>query len=103
MFGSLALRKPVIGFVTNVFVTDTTVRSAPRVVRAGYITTALWGCFFATRLLIQVPLWAAGATTALAATKLLMGLPMYAALLWVSWLIVRSALDYAESAPTPRG
>lgn len=97
MLGSLLVRKPLIGVVTNLLVHDEATKSAPRVIRAGYIATALWGCFFALRLAVQVPLWAAGVTTALAATKLLMGLPMYAALLWLSWLIVRSALDSVES------
>lgn len=97
MFGSLVVRRPIVGLIVRFTVQDAEARSTRRVVRIGYLTTIMWGCFFALRLLVQVPLWAAGATAALGATKLLMGLPMYAALLWVTWLMVRSALDSARS------
>lgn len=97
MFGSLLFRRPLIGLLIRFFVKDEDARTAMRVVRVGYLTTVMWGSFFALRLLVQVPLWAAGATAALAATKLVMGLPLYAALLWISWLMVRSALDSTKS------
>jgi hypothetical protein len=92
MLGSLLVRKPLIGFIARFLIHEGNAPTERRVVRAGYIATAMWGCFFALRLLIQVPLWLAGATTALAATKLIMGLPMYAALIWVTWLMMRSAV-----------
>jgi hypothetical protein len=63
--------------------------------RAAYLATVVWTSFFALRLLVQVPLYLARATAALAATKLLMGLPLYAALLWLTWLMMRSALNSA--------
>jgi len=70
-------------------------RSTPIVRRAAYLATVVWACFFGLRLAVQVPLYLAQATAALAATKLLMGLPLYAALLWVTWLMMRSALAAA--------
>lgn len=97
MFGSVVLRKPLIGAIGQLLVVDEASRGGRSVVRAGYITTVMWGCFFGLRLLIQVPLWLAGATTILAATKLIMGLPMYAALIWVTWLMMRSASASAKS------
>lgn len=97
MFGSILLRRPLVGAIAQLLVPDQTTRSQRHVVRVGYLTTAMWGCFFALRLLIQVPLWLAGATTILAATKLLMGLPMYAALIWVTWLMLRSARVASQS------
>jgi uncharacterized membrane protein len=42
------------------------------------------------RLGVQVPLYLAEQAGALAATKLVMGLPLYAAVLWVTWLMVRA-------------
>ena len=41
---------------------------------------------FATRLLVQVPLYVAENVTALGITRLVMGAPLYAAVLWVAWL-----------------
>jgi hypothetical protein len=51
----------------------------------------LWAFFFASRLIIQLPLYFANLTAALAATKLIMGLPLYAAMLWVTWMLLRSS------------
>jgi hypothetical protein len=50
---------------------------------------------FVLRLGIQVPLYLAEQAAALAATKLLMGLPLYAAVLWVTWLMVRAVYTRA--------
>lgn len=41
---------------------------------------------FATRLLVQIPLYFAENVTALGITRLVMGAPLYAAVLWVAWL-----------------
>jgi hypothetical protein len=70
-------------------------RTSPLVRRAAYLATIVWACFFGLRLAVQVPLYLAQATAALAATKLLMGVPLYAALLWLTWLMMRSALSAA--------
>ena len=60
------------------------------------VTTWLWVGLFSLRLGVQVPLYLAEQAAALAATKLLMGLPLYAAVLWVTWLMVRAV--YARRA-----
>jgi len=67
----------------------------PVVRRVAYLATVVWACFFGFRLAVQVPLYLSHATAALAATKLLMGVPLYAALLWATWLMMRSALSTA--------
>jgi hypothetical protein len=92
---SILIRKPLIGFITNMLVSENPARSSPIVRRAAYLATVVWACFFGLRLAVQLPLYLAQATAALAATKLLMGLPLYAALLWVTWLMMRSALAAA--------
>ena len=97
MLGSILVRRPLIGVFTNLFASDNPLRDSPIVRRAAYIATLAWAGFFALRLIVQVPLYFAGATSALAATKLLMGVPLYAAMLWVTWLMMRSAL----SSPAP--
>ena len=95
MLVSILVRRPLIGIVTNMLVSENPARSTPIVRRAAYLATVVWACFFGLRLAVQVPLYLAQATAALAATKLLMGLPLYAALLWVTWLMMRSALAAA--------
>jgi hypothetical protein len=95
MLLSILIRRPLIGIVTNMLVAEDPARTSPLVRRAAYLATVVWACFFGLRLSVQVPLYLAQATAALAATKLLMGVPLYAALLWLTWLMMRSALSAA--------
>ena len=95
MLVSILIRRPLIGLLTSVLVPENPARTSAIVRRAAYLATVVWACFFGLRLLVQVPLYLAQATTALAATKLLMGVPLYAALLWLTWLMMRSALAAA--------
>jgi len=93
---SLAVRRPLIGVITALLTGDQAWRSdaAKRTVLT--VTTWLWVGLFSLRLGVQVPLYLAEQAAALAATKLLMGLPLYAAVLWVTWLMVRAV--YARRA-----
>ena len=52
--------------------------------------TIAWAALFYVRLAVQLPLYFAGDVTALAATKLVMGIPLFAPLVAVSWLAVRA-------------
>nr|WP_261165559.1 DUF3159 domain-containing protein [Microbacterium sp. Marseille-Q6965] len=54
-----------------------------------------WAALFYARLAVQLPLYLAGAVTALGTAKLLMGLPLFAPLVAVTWLAVRAL--YARS------
>jgi hypothetical protein len=92
---SVLVRQPLIGVVTRFIASDNPHRDSPVVRRAGYLATVMWAGFFALRLGVQLPLYFAQATAALAATKLLMGVPLYAGLLWITWLLMRSALANA--------
>jgi hypothetical protein len=92
---SVMVRQPLIGVVTRFLAADNPHRDNAAVRRAGYLATVMWAGFFALRLGVQLPLYFAQATAALAATKLLMGVPLYAGLLWITWLLMRSALANA--------
>lgn len=87
---SLAVRWPLIGLIVGVLTNDLTGwRESAGKRRVLAAATWLWVAVFSLRLAVQLPLYAAGATEPLAATKLLMGLPLYAAALWMTWLLVR--------------
>ena len=64
--------------------------------RAFFWLAIAWASLFAARLVVQVPLYFAdlagdpGAITALGTLKLIMGLPLFAPLLAVTWLAVRA-------------
>ncbi|MCU1446622.1 DUF3159 domain-containing protein [Cryobacterium sp.] len=77
-------------------------RSDPSKRRVLSLITFMWAGLFILRLAVQLPLYYAGNVEWLGATKLLMGLPLYAPLLVLSWLMVRSV--YATTArSTPSG
>lgn len=60
--------------------------------RAYMVVTGLWTGLFALRLAVQVPLYLADNVAALGIARLLMGIPLWAMAIWVSYLIVATPL-----------
>lgn len=54
--------------------------------------TWLWIVLFVVRLVVQVPLYATNNVAALGISRLIMGIPLWAAAIWVSYLIVGTPL-----------
>lgn len=89
---SLAVRKPLLGVIAALLVpTAEAWRDDKAKFRVALIATLLWAGLFSVRLLVEVPLYLAEATQALATMKLLLGVPLYAGVLWVTWLLMRTA------------
>jgi len=65
-------------------------RRDPRKRRVFFWLSIAWAALFAARLIVQLPLYFAGDVTALGTTKLLMGIPLFAPLIAVTWLVVRA-------------
>jgi hypothetical protein len=90
---SMLVRWPVIGLAAGYLMGDGVAwRHEKRKYRVMQALTLLWFLLFAARLVVQVPLYLAhtdAATSALALTKLLMGVPLYAPLLLVTWFVVK--------------
>ncbi len=87
---SLAARWPLVGvIVAKLDGEDNAWRSDPLRMRAFVRATWLWAGLFSLRLLVQLPLYAAGAVVALGVAKTAMGLPLFAIGLWLTWLLVR--------------
>ncbi|KRF31237.1 DUF3159 domain-containing protein [Yonghaparkia sp. Soil809] len=93
---SLVARRPLVGVIAGLLTGDHDWRGDPAKRAVLTVTTWLWVGMFALRLGVQVPLYMSSQAAALAATKLIMGVPLYAALLWVTWLMVRAV--YARRA-----
>lgn len=91
MVVSLIARRPFVGVLVGLLLGDDDWRRNAAKLRVATVATILWATLSAVRLAVQVPLYLAESTEALAATKLVMGVPLYAALLWVTWLLVRTA------------
>lgn len=99
---SIAVRWPligvIVGFLTNEGLDWRADRAKRRVLS---LATWLWAGLFALRLAVEVPLYFARQAEWLAGTKLLLGVPLYALMLWVTWLLVRAV--YGRIAPENRG
>ena len=88
---SLAVRYPLIGLVVGVLANEGVEwRTQPAKRRVLTIATWMWCGLFAVRLIAEVPLYLSGQVELLAGIKLVLGVPFYAALLWVTWLLVRT-------------
>ncbi len=88
---SIAVRWPLIGVVVGFLTNDGTEWKRDRAKsRVLLFATWLWAGLFALRLAVELPLYFAKETAWLAGTKLLLGVPFYAAMLWVTWLLVRA-------------
>lgn len=89
---SLAARWPLIGVIASLITSEGSKWKDDRAkVRVAVIATVLWCGLFAIRLGLELPFYFAGNTAVLAALKLVLGVPLYAAMLWVTWLLVRTA------------
>lgn len=71
-------------------------RSDPRKRRVFFWLAIAWASLFAARLAVQLPLYFAGDVTALGTLKLVMGIPLFAPMIAITWLVVR-ALYRSES------
>jgi hypothetical protein len=99
LLGSALVGWPLIGVGVGYLMGEQLAwRADPSKRRVLTLVTFLWAGLFILRLAVQLPLYYAGNIEWLGATKLLMGLPLYAPLLVLSWLMVRSV--YATTAAT---
>ncbi|MDX6678767.1 MAG: hypothetical protein QOE31_2819 [Solirubrobacteraceae bacterium] len=89
-FISIVVRWPLVGVVvTKLDGEDNTWRSDALRMRAFRRASWLWVGMFSARLLVQLPLYLAGAVVALGVARTAMGIPVFALSLWLSWLLVR--------------
>jgi len=87
---SLIARWPFVGVVVGFIMGDhPTWRDDALKRRALTFATVVWLIPSLIRIAIQVPLYLTQQTEWLAGTKLITGLPLYAAALWITWLLVR--------------
>ncbi|QWW20435.1 DUF3159 domain-containing protein [Schaalia sp. 19OD2882] len=56
--------------------------------RRAHLVTWAWCAMFALRLAVQYPLWSAGMVAELGVAKMVLGLPLFAVLAWLTWLLL---------------
>ena len=102
---------PIIGLAAGWLMNEGTAWRSDRRKRRTYVwLTIAWAALFAARLAVQLPLYfaanAAGVgtdaqvalTSALGATKLIMGIPLFAPMVAVTWLAVRALYPKSGAA-----
>lgn len=101
---SLIARWPLIGLIAGALTGDITGWKTDRAkVKVVTVATWCWVGLFALRLGVQAPLYFSGQTQWLASTKLLMGVPLYAIVLWVTWLLCRAAFGHERDKTVAAG
>lgn len=91
---SVLVRWPLIGLLVGLLLGEkTSWRKNKREMRIFTAATLVWVALFAARLLVQWPLYLANNLEALAIVRLAMGLPLYAAALWLNWLMLRGVIQ----------
>jgi len=68
--------------------------------RAFFWITIAWAALFFARLAVQLPLYFSGNVQALGTLKLVMGLPLFAPMVAVTWLLVRALYPPKQDADT---
>ena len=99
MVVSIAIGRPLIGVIAGLLVGDANWRLDRAKKTLAMVATGLWVGLFGGRLLVQVPLFLQGAVPELAIARLVMGVPLYALVLWLSWLLMRSVYRPRNEQP----
>lgn len=91
MLISIVVRRPLLGVLASLLLSDPEWRQDRAQVRVAYIATWFWVGLAAIRLGVELPLYAAHEITALGTARLITGVPLYAVILWLTWLVMRTA------------
>ncbi|CAH0178829.1 hypothetical protein SRABI76_01478 [Microbacterium oxydans] len=103
VYGSVLLVSALIGWsligvAVGFLMGEGTAWRADRRKRRAFLWLGIaWAALFFARLVVQLPLYLAGDVTALGTLKLIMGLPLFAPLIAVTWLVVRALYPRAPS------
>jgi len=105
---SALVRWPLIGLAAGWLMGEATAwRADARKRRVYFWLTIAWAGLFFVRLAVELPLYIAQDTGALGIVKLVLGLPLFAPLVAVTWLAVRALYPRGagdrEDAGTPAG
>jgi hypothetical protein len=93
---SLVARRPLTGVLFSLLQGASLWREIPAIMHVSVLTTVMWVGIFGLRLGVQLPLYFSGEVGALALAKLVLGIPLYAAGLWFTWLLFRPVLGASK-------
>jgi Protein of unknown function (DUF3159) len=76
-------------------------RADPALVRLYRRLTWMWVGLFVLRLVVEVPLYEADAVSALGVARLVLGIPLFAIAVWLTWRVVRRLPPQSEAPEGP--
>ena len=99
MLLSIAVGWPIIGLFMGFLMGDgLNWRKDRNRFRAMVWLTLMWAGVFAIRLAFEIPLYVAGDVVGLGITRLILGTPVYALFLVITWLVTRALYPKTEQA-----
>jgi hypothetical protein len=105
MLVSALIGWPLIGLAVGWLMNEgTRWRTEARKRRVFFWLTLAWAALFGIRLAVELPLFLTDQVTALGTLKIIMGLPLFAPMVAVTWLAVRGLYpkpDTGPQAPSP--
>lgn len=97
---SVLVRWPLIGVIVGPLRGEgMSWRADERLMRAYVRASWIWVGVFCLRILVQAPLYLAGAVVWLGIARVAMGLPLFALAAWLTWLLVRRLPSALEATP----
>lgn len=96
MLVSVLIGRPVMGYLVQLLFGVTDWRWRKTVLSRVRTVTLLWVGFFSLRLAVQLPLYFSDQVELLAFSRVVMGAPAYAALLALTWILLRRIADPIE-------
>jgi hypothetical protein len=94
---SIVVRYPLVGVLASQLQKEEGWRDRPDRVRLYTKASWLWVGVFVTRLVVQLPLYLAGAVVALGIARTAMGIPLFALALWWTYRMVRPPVAQAPA------
>lgn len=96
---TIAFKRPLVGLIIEGFSPGISVIGGAR--RIFLTASWLWAAAFLLRLAVQIPLYLNSSIGWLGTARVAMGLPLWALVLWVTWLLVRPVVHLHQRDGTP--
>ncbi len=100
---SILARRPIVGVIAGAVTSHASWRTDALKFRRALLASIGWVGVFGIRLIVELPLYFSSQTELLATAKLLLGLPLYALMLWITWILLQGVFVAAPSGEPHSG
>ena len=101
---SIVIGWPAVGLLFGLLDGDfRSWRRVPKLRRAAVLLTAMWLALFVLRLAVQLPMYMAGRTAELGVARIVMGIPLFAVIIVVTWFAIRRVRPSSDDSGRENG